>query len=210
MRAMKGASLKTIVAVWRSLAAFTRHSARFRKEAQQRRRQLVEEFLQDSHQCALQHDAGVWYQRINQLCPKSKREHIHLRSKEGETLSPEDALREIQQYFGTLFSDPTYKPQPLPPMQDVPFSSEDLERSLRALPIRKATLGTVAPAIMWQATASCVAVHLHKELKRLWCQSNCSLPDDWYHSILWLMAKPGKAPRTPSALHPTSLQHPLC
>ena len=65
-------------------------------------------------------------------------------------------------------------------------------------------------AIMWKATADCLAPLLHKQLQSSWCDQLCTLPQDWHRAILWLMAKPGKAPREPSALRPISLPHPVC
>ena len=33
---------------------------------------------------------------------------------------------------------------------------------------------------------------------------------EWHKAILWVMAKPGKAPKAPELLRPISLQHPIC
>ena len=95
-------------------------------------------------------------------------------------------------------------------LSEVPSSVEQLASALQQLPAGKATLGSEAPAIMWKATAPSMARHMHEELRKHWCLHSCDLLGDLHRAVLWLMAKPGKAPRDPAALRPISLQHPAC
>ena len=95
MKGQHGSGLRSIWRAWHHLARFRRASRRFKAEAKQRRKQLVDAFLAEAHGCALQGDTCQWYKRIRHLCPKAKLDGIHLRSASGELLSTEQSIQEL-------------------------------------------------------------------------------------------------------------------
>ena len=194
------------------VVAFKRQSRQFRIEAKQSKRQLVQTFLQDAHHCCLKQDPAQWYQRIRCLCRANRREGIHLRGPSDDLLSPHESIQALREFFSDLFTDRDYQPEPLPPLNHVPFTKEELCHAIAKLPIRQAAVPTVAPTIVWKDhCASTCGSHVQNPAGVLVCGNGpCLLPAAWHAATACLLPKPGKAPKRPGNLRPISIQHPAC
>ena len=210
MRNLRGAHTRNIFQAWRHMTCFQRASRTFRKEARARKRYLVDQFFIEAGECTIRGDIHQWYRRIRYICPKAKMEKIHLQDANGALMSPEQSIQCLQQYNRVIFHDPTYTPEPLPALPRVPFSVSEIEAAIHKLPVRKAALPELPPAIARKAAASGLAARIHQALQRCWCHGPCRLPAAWYKSTLCLLPKPGKSPTHPKALRPISLRHPIC
>ena len=211
MKGQTGHDICNVWQAWKHMTQFCAGSKRFRAEARQRRKQLLDLFLADAQECAIRGDTSQWYKRVRHICPKVKLESIHLRSAQGALLSPEQSIDALRTYYEALFHDPDYHPVPIPALSCVPFTVADIERAIWHLPVHKATLPELPPALAWRAAASSLAAHIHATLQNHWCtQPFCTIPAEWYKSTLCLLPKPGKSPRSPNNLRPICLQHPIC
>ena len=134
MRAAYGAlmhparlTMRSVWNTWRNYANFFNASNEFRAEATRRKRLLVSNLWQQAGECQLAKDAEQWYQRIQKLCPKARRERIHLHADQVIPLSPEESATTLQQCCQGLFMDDAYQPAKLPPLEQVPFSWEEIQ-----------------------------------------------------------------------------------
>ena len=146
MRNITSRDVHGIFRAWRHHACFFKASRRFRREARQRKKALIDEFLSEAQECAIRRDTSQWYKRIRHLCPKAKLEKIHLRADDGTLLSPEGSLQALATYYADLFRDQSYTPESLPPLCQVPFSISEIEAAILRLPPRKALLPDLPPA----------------------------------------------------------------
>ena len=191
MKQLRGQSVQHVFRAWKHWCQFHRASQRFRKEAKRRKQALVDEFLQEAGDYAMKGDASQWYRRVRVLCPKNKLERIHLRAAEGVLLSPEMSIQALEAYYTELFHDSTYVPSPIPALSAVPFSRSEIESAILQLPLRKAVLPGLPPAIAWHAAACSLAADIRQTLQQCWCEGPCILPADWYRSAICLLPKPG-------------------
>ena len=176
MKRQIGVHTRSIWRAWKHMAKFCRASRAFRKEAKHRKKQLVDGFLSEAHQCALQGDVSQWYKRVRYICPKTKLDSIHLRADDGTLLSPEKSIQALHAHYYQLFHDPSHRPCTIPPLFWAPFTIPEIEHALGKLPLRKATLPSKPPAVAWRAAAGSLATHIHATLEQFWCGESFTLP----------------------------------
>ena len=210
-RGIQSASLGNVLLAWRRITAFRHQNRHFRTEAKQRKKNLVQDFLQEARQCCLKQDPAQWYQRVRRLCPAGRREGIHLQGSDDKLLSPKESLQALHGFFKNLFTDEQYKPDPLPPLVHVPLTKEEIRHAIAKLPTRQAAVPTVAPTVVCKDIADVLAEYMYNTLQAGWCANQpCHSPAAWRAATLCLLPKPGKPPKQAGNLRPICIQHPAC
>ena len=143
------------------------------------------------------------YQAIRELAPKQPYRRIQIRDTDGTILSPTAAADRIQDWLTDLYHDP--EADSVCRSFKWPFTVEEFQHGLLALPVLKALAPGYAPAIFWHEAAEVLAPYLHEHF----CigSEQMTLPRQWTMGSLCLLPKHTKRTHAPQDLRPiTSLE----
>ncbi|CAE7555844.1 unnamed protein product [Symbiodinium sp. CCMP2592] len=210
IRRLRMMSVKSVWEVWTNMVRFRKASKHLRHQAKMYKRQNLEHFLVSTAQCGLQHDIHLWYRRIRQFCPKDRHPKIHLRTKEGNPLSPQESIKALQDYFTALYHEPQHERPCTSPLRQLPFNEQQIEGALAALPATKALKPQTAPAILWKCCAGQLAPLIARAMQEAWVGDQVRTVDHWHTTMMALLPKPNKPAALPENLRPICLQHPVC
>ena len=192
------------------------HTARFqclKRQAQSHAKQVrlirFMEVTESATAAATRHDSHALFQIINKFTPKQAKRRMQLRNPQGHIANPIEEAAMLRQFIKETWQGPTRFPFPSCHLTGLPFTVEELEQALRAIPIGKAVARPCAPGIVWKSMAPLIAPALHSILSDWWLGDSCFIPSWFKDSWMILIPKPNKPPVHPRALRPLALQEPV-
>ena len=192
------------------------HAARFqclKRQAQSHAKQVRQlrfmEVTESATAAASRHDSHALFQIINKFSLKQPKPRMQLRNPHGHIANPIEEAAMLRQFIRDTWQGPSHFPFPASTLTGLPFTVEELEIALRAIPVGKAVARPCAPGIAWKSMAPMIAPALHSILSDWWLGSSCFIPSWFKDSWVFLIPKPNKPPVHPRALRPLALQEPL-
>ena len=203
----KPTTLKNIFQLWCQRAEVQRLRKQLRKFCKQNKRAKVEEQIQEAIDAYKKQDPYRMYKVVRTLAPKMPFRTVQLRSKYGLAQDPNTELKELADFFGELCKgqEIIFPEQTLSMM---PFSCDDLQRSLAGTPSTKSVAPGCCPGLVIKTNASILAPWLYHCLEQMWCQSGrLTIPSKWKDA--WVRCVPKRTVRSPKDIRPISLQCPI-
>ena len=170
--------------------------------------------LQEAQEASTHHDLGKLHRLINRISPKQQRVKIRLRTEQGSIAGPHE-----EHSLFCAFVQEKWNPALLtcpPSLREcwhvapgVPFTMEDFEHGLRALPAMKAVAFPYAPAQVIQCQSQSIAQLLYPILQRWWNQFPPFIPQEWKDGWMVWLPKPNKQPSQVANLRPLALAEPI-
>ena len=202
----KPITLKNIFQLWYQRAEVQRLRKQLRKFCKQNKKAKVEEQIQEAIDAYKRQDPYRMYKAVRTLAPKMPFRTVQLRSKYGLAQDPITELTELADFFGELCKghEIFFPEQSLSTM---PFSCEDLRRSLAGTPSTKSVAPGCCPGLVIKTNASKLAPWLYHCLEQMWCQSGqLIIPSKWKNA--WITCVPKRTVRSPKDIRPNSIAMP--
>ena len=194
---------------WFHLARFQALKRIHKRHATLARQERVETIMHQAQQAADRHDTWKLFQVINRFCPKQPRIRVQIRNQFGAIATPVEEQSILHEFVSQTWNGPPHVPTKTRRLTGLPFTPDDLERALQAIPTSKAVARPFAPGLIWNAHASCLAQHVHRILTDLWVGKQPIIPQCWRDAWLILIPKPLRRPTSPDVLRPLALQEPI-
>lgn len=192
------------------------HAARFqtlKRQAQNHAKQVrlikFTEITESATAAASRHDSHALFRIINRFTPKQPRRRMQLRNTHGHIANPTEATAMLRQFIQDTWKGPHQFPFPSTALTGLPFTMEELEQALRAIPAGKAVARPCAPGFAWKSLAPIITPTLYSILQDWWLGTKCFIPSWFKDSWMILIPKPNKPPVNPRALRPLALQEPV-
>ena len=198
-RTSASVTLSVVFKAWCLSARFQHHSKQHRQAGKNARRQFLHEQLERAELAASRHDTHELFSVVKALAPRTRRIKMHIRTAQGDLLSPGQEAAAIRQHFEEVFSQGDTVVGAPCMTASVAIAPEETQGSLRKLKTGKAVPPGFAPTSAWKACAAEVLEPLAL-LASTACQPGAHLPDEWTHCWLALLPKPGKSTRLPKDL----------
>ena len=183
---------------WRQVAALQKVQRELRKQGRLKKIRMVEQAV---------HSDNV-FRAARKFGPKTPKQRLQLRDKDGRAQTVEEEFRDIVEYFTNLYAgegpvEQEYLQAPLN------ITWEEVDWAVSKLSPGKAMPSFSSPAALWKALRAQLVPHVTKQLAHVFVPGYITLPREWCISELVLLPKPGKKLTSPSQLRPISLLPPV-
>eukprot|EP00435_Cladocopium_sp_Y103_P006516 s971_g2.t1 len=159
-------NVQSVFAAWFHLSRFNALRKQHHRHAIQVRKLRFHEAIQSAQSAADCHDTFKLYQIIHSFSPKIPRKRIQLRNTNGQLASPIEELAILKHHVHEVWKGPAEFPTTDPGIHELPFTEQELAKSLREIPATKAVARPCAPGIIWSAHADLLAPQLYQILQR--------------------------------------------
>ena len=208
-RAEKGKGLRSLFSAWRHASQFLRLIASTRKHCRRLRRARLLSFLEDAQEQANKHNIHGVFKIVNKLAPRNL-QRPQIRHADGTLMDAEQESQATAEYLQEVYQDSSTSSFPMDLQADgIPFTCEELQGSISAIPARKAGPRHLACNVFYKHSAACVAPVLYGFLQRWWAGGIPYVPQPFKDAWLTMLPKPGRVCKSPSDLRPIGLSHPL-
>ena len=208
-RAEKGKGLRSLFSAWRHACQFLRLIASTRKHCRRLRRARLLSFLEDAQEQANKHNIHGVFKVVNKLAPRNL-QRPQIRHADGTLMDAEQESQATAAYLQEVYQDSSKSSFPTDLQADgIPFTCEELQGSMSAIPARKAGPRHLACNVFYKHSAACVAPVLYGFLQRWWAGGIPYVPQPFKDAWLTMLPKPGRVCKSPSDLRPIGLSHPL-
>lgn len=201
--------LQNLFHAWHHMARFQHLKRQARQHAQHVRQLRFAEVTESAAAAAARHDTHSLFNIINRFTPKQPKRRMQLRNPSGQIATPVEETAMLRHFIQETWRGPSHFPVPAEPLAGLPFTQEELEQALRAIPAIKAVARPCAPGTVWKSLASILTPALYSLLETWWVGDNPFIPHWFKAGWMLLIPKPNKPPVHPSALRPLALQEPL-
>ena len=200
-------TLPNLIRVWWLWTQAQQSRRVLRRACKLAKRQKLEERIQEAIQAFHKKDPYRMYKVVRALAPRSPYKQVQLRNRSGLAQDPAEELQEIATFFANLCQGQgwTYSSKPL---QNLPFTCEELETALVHTPATKSVAPNTCPGILLKAIASHLAPWLYQVLQHAWHSgAPLQIPSMWKNA--WITCVPKRSIRTPRDIRPIALQCPI-
>ena len=130
---------------------------------------------------------------IQQFSPKNRLKKIRLRHADGSPASPVEALQLAVDFAKKLWAGPPAVIMPTCGPPGVPFSVQELQIELAAIPHNKSVAGPFIPGMVIKALAPHIASTLFSMLQVWWNLPTPYIPPLWKRGWIVTLPKPNSA-----------------
>ena len=156
LHATRGASLRSVLQIWRLRVRFRIQKKAVEKASREQRKLRVHTLLEQAETDDKAHNTRGLYSTVRKLAPKQRYKPLQVKMEKGICLSCREETAELKRFFGEVFCDKeTVIVQPW--MEPYCPALDTLQRALQKLPAHKAVPGICAPSMVWKACATIVA-----------------------------------------------------
>ena len=202
-------TVRNVFTAWFHVTRFMILKRLHRKQAFLIRAQRFREVVDSAVAAASQHNTHKLFQIINSFAPKQVRKQIQLRTCEGRMASPIESAALLNKFVADTWAGPQSLQLHFNEAPGVPFTVQQLEKALAAIPSCKAVAKPFAPGVVWRQHAPILAPVLHAKLQLWWSTNPPQIPCSWRHGWLFMIPKASKPPDIPQNLRPLALQEPV-
>ena len=191
LRATRGASLRSVLQIWRLRVRFRIQKKAVEKASREQRKLRVHTLLEQAETDDKAHNTRGLYSTVRKLAPKQRYKPLQVKTEKGICLSCREETAELKRFFGEVFCDKeTVIVQPW--MEPYCPALDTLQRTLQKLPAHKAVPGICAPSMVWKACATIVAPFLHAAFADMGYLHTPMVPHRWKDGWMVLAPKAGK------------------
>ena len=194
---------------WYHLAKFSRLKKRHRDHVKQLKKQQLQDLLTEVDTAAARFDSFQLFQIINRYSPKQPRKKIRLRRADGAPASTADVRQLTTDFIKTKWAGPTTVNLPIYPLQQLPFTADELEQEIARIPAVKSVAPQFLPGIIWKNASAQIARILYSQLNSWWTTTHIFVPAQWRHAWIAFLPKPNKIPCQLDHLRAIALMEPL-
>ena len=199
--------LETIWRRWLSSIRLLKLRKLVRTANRQRKRESLEQHIQEAANAFRCHNPYRMYKVIRKIAPKTPYQVVNLRSQYGLAQDPATELQEIAKFFQELCTGQEWIPSSHP-LQQMPFTCEDIERALRSTPSTKSVAPDSCPGILVKHLSTHLAPWLYQMLSHAWQEQGIlRIPPRWRDA--WITCVRKRQIRTPRDIRPIALQCPI-
>ena len=208
-RAEQGNGLRSLFNAWKHVHQFLKLITSTRKHCRRLRRVRLLSFLADAQEQAnMQNIHGV-FKVINKLAPRNM-QRPQLRHADGILMDAEQESQATAAYLQEVYQDNSRPSFPTDlQAAGIPFTCEELQASISALPARRAGPRHLACNAFYKQSAASVAPILYEFLQRWWDGGVPYIPQPFKDAWLTMIPKPGRVCKNPSDLRPIGVSNPL-
>lgn len=163
-------TLFNLFQTWRHFVLFHKMDTLHVRWVKQIKQSKIQQLTMEAQTAFQHHDSFKLYHAISRACPKHRHKRVHLKTEQGEFMSPTEETAAYVKYIADNWTGPPIEIPELP-TPGVLFTLHELEQVIATIPSTKAVAPGFAPGPMWKSQSPVLAEWLFRLLHEWWHQN---------------------------------------